>query len=291
MAVQVVAERDGLLQTGMYAPGRNGGAEFIRLHPPAEIAERAARQAVTMLGSAPAPAGEMAVVMAPGSGGVLFHEACGHGLESDLIQKEASIYRGRLGDALASSLVTGVDDATVQNGWGSFSFDDEGWPSERTVLFADGELRGYLYDRIRAQEDGVPSTGNGRRESYAHPPIPRMTNSWILDGGSTPDEVIADTRNGLYAKTLGGGQVNPATGDFVFGVTEAYLIEDGKITTPVRGANLVGRGVDILLAVDAVANDFDTWEGTCGKDGQGVPAGVGSPTLRIARMTVGGTGG
>jgi len=291
MAVQVVAERDGMLQTGFYSPGYNGGVEIFDADPVASIAERAAAQAVTMLDSIPAPAGEMPVIMGPGTGGVLFHEACGHGLEADHIHKDASIYKGRLGENLASPLVTGVDDATVQNGWGSFSFDDEGWPSERTVLFADGKLQSYLYDRIRSGEDGVPSTGNGRRESYAHAPIPRMTNSFILAGPEDPEALIAGTPTGVYAKAMGGGQVNPATGDFVFGITEAYLIEDGRLTTPVRGANLVGRGIDILLAVDAVADDFDTWEGTCGKGGQGVPAGVGSPTLRIARMTVGGTGG
>jgi len=291
MAVQVVAERDGMLQTGFFSPGYNGGVEIFDADPVASIAGRAAAQAVTMLDSIPAPAGEMPVIMGPGTGGVLFHEACGHGLEADHIQKDASIYKGRLNEALASPLVTGVDDATVVNGWGSFSFDDEGWPSERTVLFADGKLQSYLYDRIRASEDGVPSTGNGRRESYAHAPIPRMTNSFILAGPEDPDAVIAGTPTGVYVKAMGGGQVNPATGDFVFGITEAYLIENGRLTTPVRGANLVGRGIDILLAVDAVAEDFDTWEGTCGKGGQGVPAGVGSPTLRISRMTVGGTGG
>lgn len=291
LAVQVVAERDGLLQTGFFSPGRNGGVELFDDAPVAAIAERAAAQAVTMLDSIPAPAGEMPVIMGPGTGGVLFHEACGHGLEADHIQKDASIYKGRLGEDLASTLVTGVDDATAQNGWGSFSFDDEGWPSQRTVLFSDGKLQAYLYDRIRAREDGVSSTGNGRRESYAHAPLPRMTNSFILAGPEDPDAVIAGTPSGVYAKAMGGGQVNPATGDFVFGITEAYLIESGRLATPVRGANLVGRGIDILLAVDAVADDFDSWEGTCGKGGQGVPAGVGSPTLRISRMTVGGTGG
>ena len=244
-----------------------------------------------MLDSSPAPAGEMPVVLGPGTGGVLFHEACGHGLEADLISKEASIYRGRLGDKLASPLVTGVDDATVVNAWGSFSFDDEGAPAHRTVLFEGGELRGLMYDRLRADEAGVPSSGNGRRQSYAHVPIPRMTNSYILAGASRHDEVVGDTQDGLYVKAIGGGQVNPATGDFVFGVSEGYLIEHGKLTTPVRGANLVGRGIDILTAIDAVCDDFETREGICGKDGQGVPVGNGSPTLRITRMTVGGTGG
>lgn len=292
LVVQVVAARDDIIQTGFYGPAGLEGAEYIEAHPPREIAERAANQAVSMLDSIPAPAGEMAVVMAPGTGGVLFHEACGHGLEADLVQKEASIYRGRMGDALASTLVTGVDDATIPNAWGSFSFDDEGAPAQRTVLFEGGDLRAYLYDRIRADEDGVTSSGNGRRQSYAHSPIPRMTNSYILagDGGEHADDVIGGTPEGFYAKSLGGGQVNPATGDFVFGVTEGYLIEGGELTKPVRGANLVGRGIDILTAIDALADDFETWEGVCGKDGQGVPVGSGSPTLRIARMTVGGTG-
>jgi TldD protein len=290
LVVQVVAARDDIIQTGFYGPAGLQGAEYIREHPPKIIAGRAATQAVAMLDSIAAPAGEMAVVMAPGTGGVLFHEACGHGLESDLIQKEASIYRGRLGDSLASPLVTGVDDATIQNAWGSFSFDDEGAPAQRTVLFEGGDLRAYMYDRIRSQQDGVESTGNGRRQSYAHPPIPRMTNSYILAGEERPEELVSETSEGFYAKSLGGGQVNPATGDFVFGVTEGYMIEKGEMTKAVRGANLVGRGIDILTAIDMLADDFQTWEGVCGKDGQGVPVGSGSPTLRISRMTVGGTG-
>jgi TldD protein len=290
LAVQVVAARDGVFQTGFHGPALMGGAEYVDRYPPRETAERAARQAVAMLGGMAAPAGEMPVVMGPGGGGVLFHEACGHGLEADLIQKESSIYRGKIGEGLASPLVNGVDDATVLNAWGSFSFDDEGWPSHRTVLFTDGVLQGYMYDLIRAEADGVPSSGNGRRQSYAHLPIPRMTNTYILPGEASPEQVVADTASGFYAKTLGGGQVNPATGDFVFGVTEGYLIEHGEITRPVRGANLVGNGTGILQGIDAVAEDFDVFYGTCGKEGQAAPVTNGSPTLRIARMTVGGTG-
>jgi TldD protein len=221
---------------------------------------------------------------------VLFHEASGHPLEADIVDKEASVYRGRVGERLASPLVNGVDDATVPNAWGSFSFDDEGGPAQRTVLFEDGVLRGWMYDRLRAEKDGVPSSGNGRRQSYAHPPIPRMTNSYILNGTSKADDIVASTERGVYVAALGGGETNPATGDFVFGVSEGYLIEDGRITTPVRGANLIGRAIEVMSAVDAVADDFDTQEGMCGKDGQSVPVDVGSPTLRIARMTVGGTG-
>jgi TldD protein len=290
LVVQVVASRDGVLQIGFNGPALVAGTEYIERFPPRDTAAEAARQAVAMLDGVPAPAGEMPVVIGPGGGGVLFHEACGHGLEADLIQKESSIYRGRVGELLATPLLNGVDDATVPNAWGSFSFDDEGWPSQRTTLFTEGVLRSYLYDRIRSDHDGVPSTGNGRRQSYAHLPIPRMTNTYILSGDATADQVVADTPNGFYARRLGGGQVNPATGDFVFGVTEGYLIEHGEITHPVRGANLVGNGTDILQGIDVLADDFDVFYGICGKEGQGVPVGNGSPTLRISRMTVGGTG-
>jgi len=290
LVAQVVAARDGVIQTGFHGPAALSGAEYIDAHPPAATAELAARRAVTMLDSVPAPAGEMPVVLAPGMGGVLFHEAVGHPLEIDTIHKEASVYRGRVGETLASTLVNGVDDATIPNGWGSFSFDDEGAPAQRTVLFADGVLQGWLYDRLRADEDGVPSTGNGRRQSYAHQPIPRMTNTYILNGTSRAEDLIAGTERGVYVTALAGGQTNPATGDFVFGCSEAHLIERGEVTTPVRGANLIGRAIEVMSAVDGVADDFDTWEGVCGKDGQSVPVGSGSPTLRISRITVGGTG-
>jgi TldD protein len=291
LIAQVVASRDGVVQTGFEGPAALGGAEVLDAHPPAATGAEAARIAVTMLDGVPAPAGEMPVVVGPAGGGVLFHEACGHGLEADTVGKDASVYRGRLGERLASTLVTGVDDSTVPGAWGSFALDDEGTPAARTVLFEEGVLLGMLYDRFWAGKDEAVLTANGRRQSYAHLPIPRMTNTSILNGDADPDDVVADTDRGLYAKALGGGQVNPATGDFVFGVTEAYLIEGGWITTPVRGANLIGNGIDILAAVDAVAADFDARPGTCGKDGQGVPVTTGSPTLRIARMTVGGTGG
>jgi TldD protein len=288
--IQAVAARDGIMQTGHEGPGALSGAELFARFPPAQTGERAARQAVSMLDGNPSPAGEMAVVVGPGGGGVLFHEACGHGLEADHIQKDASVFKGRLGERLASTLVNGVDDGTIASAWGSFAVDDEGTPAHRTVLIEQGELVGYLYDRLRADRDHVEPTGNGRRQSYAHLPIPRMTNSYILPGSDRPEDVVAATKRGLYAKTLGGGQVNPATGDFVFGVSEGYLIEDGRITTAVRGANLIGNGPQILAAIDGVADDFETRDGVCGKEGQGAPVSNGSPTLRIARMTVGGTG-
>jgi TldD protein len=290
LVAQVVAKRGDVIQTGFHGPAACAGVEFMDANPPSATAEVAAKRAVTMLDSMPAPAGEMRVVLAPGMGGVLFHEAVGHPLEADAVDKEASVYRGLVGTRCASELINGVDDATIANGWGSFTFDDEGTPSQRTVLFRDGVLQSFLYDRLRADKDGVGSTGNGRRQSYASPPVVRMTNTNILNGSSSPEQVLADTASGVYVTSLGGGQVNPATGDFVFGVSEGYLIENGEATTPVRGANLIGRAIEVMSAVDAVADDFDTWEGVCGKDGQSAPVGSGSPTLRISKITVGGTG-
>ena len=290
LVTQVVAARDGTIQTGFFGPAACAGIELFDRFSAKAIGEKAAQRAVTMLDSVPAPAGEMAVVLAPGMGGVLFHEAVGHPLEADAVDKEASVYRGLVGTKCASEVVDGVDDATIPNGWGSYDFDDEGEPSQRTVLFENGVLQSFLYDRLRADKDGVGSTGNGRRESYAAPPIPRMTNTNILDGPERADAIIEGTDGGVFVTSLGGGQVNPASGDFVFGCSEAFKIEGGKVTTPVRGANLIGRAIQVMSAVDAVADDFDTWEGVCGKDGQQAPVGSGSPTLRISRITVGGTG-
>jgi TldD protein len=290
IVAQVVAKRGEVIQTGFHGPASCAGVEFIDRFPPRIVAEKAARRAVTMLDSIPAPAGEMTVVLAPGMGGVLLHEAVGHPLESDAVDKEASVYVGRVGERCASELLDAVDDATVPNGWGSFDFDDEGEPARRTVLFEKGVLQGYLTDRIRAAKLGIPLTGNGRRESYASPPIPRMTNTNILNGASKPEELVGGTEHGVYVTSLGGGEVNPATGDFVFGCSEAFLIERGEVTTPIRGANLIGRAIEVMSAVDGVADDFDTWEGVCGKDGQAAPVGSGSPTVRISRITVGGTG-
>jgi TldD protein len=290
LVVQVVAGRDGNIQTGFHGPAALAGLELVRANPPAEVARVAARRAVTMLDAGPAPAGEMPVVLAPGMGGVLFHEAVGHPLEADIVDKEASVYRGRIGEQVASPLVNGVDDATVPNGWGSFSFDDEGAPAQRTVLFEAGVLRGLLYDRLRADKDGVPSTGNGRRQSYAFPPIARMTNTYVLNGSSSSSDVLSSTERGVYVTALGGGQTNPASGDFVFGVSEGFLIERGEVGRPVRGANLIGRAMEVMSRIDAVADDFGTWQGVCGKDGQSAPVDSGSPTIRISRITVGGTG-
>ena len=290
VVAQVVAKRGDVIQTGWHGPAACAGVEFLDEHPPSETGRRAAERAVTMLDSIPAPAGEMAVVVANGCGGVLFHEAVGHPLEADAVDKEASVYRGLVGTRCASELINGVDDATIANGWGSYDFDDEGEPAQRTVLFVDGVLQGFLQDRMRAAKMDVAPTGNGRRESYAHPPVVRMTNTNILPGTTDPEDVIGTTDRGIYVTGLSGGQVNPATGDFVFGVSEGFLIQDGRIGTPVRGANLIGRAIDVMSSVDAVGSDFESWEGVCGKDGQGAPVGSGAPTLRIGRITVGGTG-
>jgi TldD protein len=290
LAARVVAARGDVVQTGIDAPGAAMGVELLDRHPPEQVGRDAARRAVLMLDSRPAPAEEMAVVLAPGSGGVLFHEACGHGMEADIVAKGASVYAGRRGERIGSRMVSGVDDATVANAWGSFGFDDEGTPAQRTVLFDEGVCTDYLTDRLRAAELGIPRSGNARRESYAHLPIPRMTNTYILPGGDDPGEIVRSVRRGLFCEQLGGGQVDPASGDFVFGVSVGWLIEDGELTHPVRGANLVGDGPTILATIDAVGTDFDAREGICGKDGQGVPAGLGNPTVRIGRITVGGTG-
>ena len=256
LVAQVIASRgDDNIQTGFEGPAACAGVEFMDVNTPRQVAETAARRAVTMLDSTPAPAGEMPVVLGPGCGGVLFHEAVGHPLEADAVDKEASVYRGRIGETLASPLVTGVDDATIANGWGSYAYDDEGSPSQRTVLFAEGVLQGLLYDRLRADKEGVASTGNGRRESYANPPVPRMTNSYIVNGTSSPGDILAHTPRGVYVTAMGGGQVNPATGDFVFGVAEGFIITDGVVGAPVRGANLIGRAIEVMQAVDAVADD------------------------------------
>ncbi len=229
------------------------------------------------------------VVLAPGSGGVLFHEACGHGLEADHIAKGSSVFAGRIGEAVASPLVTLVDDGAFDRGWGSCDFDDEGQPASRSVLVQDGVLTDYMWDRLRARTEHRSSSGNGRRQSYRHLPMVRMTNTYVLPGAEDPEEVIAQTPKGVYVRKLGGGQVNTVTGDFVFGMTEAYLIENGAVGEPLRDANLIGNGPEVLRNVDVVASDFGIEPGTCGKDGQLAPVGCGQPTLRVTEVTIGGT--
>ncbi len=289
-SVSTVASGDTGMQTGRESIGHTVGFELFDANDVEELAQRAARRALTKLAARPAPSGVMTVVIGPGGGGVMFHEACGHGLEADLVAKGASVFAGRVGEQVASPLVTLVDDGTMAGEWGAAGIDDEGRPRQRNVLIRDGVLVDYMWDELRARKEGRPSSGNGRRQSYMHLPMVRMTNTYLLGGESDPAEIVADTPDGVYIAHLGGGQVNTATGDFVFGMTEAYLIEGGRITEPIREGNLIGNGPAVLANIDAVGNDFAMGSpGTCGKDGQGVPVGDGVPTLRAHGLTIGGT--
>ena len=287
--VSAVAAGDTGMQTGYEGPGGTVGFEFYDDVDVAEVARTAARRALDMLKARPAPSGRLPVVLKRGAGGVLFHEACGHGLEADLVGRDASVFRGQVGTMVASPLVTLVDDGTYAKEWGTYAIDDEGHPARRNTLIENGELTDYMWDLLRARKEGRESSGNGRRQSYQHLPMVRMTNTYVLAGEDDPEEIIRQTAHGIYCVQLGGGSVNTATGDFVFGMTEAYMIENGEVTEPVRAANLIGNGPDVLRSIDAVGDDFDTWAGTCGKDGQGVPVSAGQPTLRVSGMTVGGT--
>jgi TldD protein len=289
-AVSAVALGDTGMQTGRESIGFTMGFELFDKHQVEDLARSAAERALAKLAARPAPSGSVPVVIKRGSGGVLFHEACGHGLEADHIAKNVSVFAGQVGQQVASPLVTLVDDGTMGPEWGTIGIDDEGHPAGRNVLIENGILTDYMWDYLRARKEGRASSGNGRRESYQHLPMVRMTNTYVIAGTEDPDEIVRQTPNGVYVAQLGGGQVNTATGDFVFGMTEAYLIEDGKVTAPLRDANLIGNGPEVLRNIDAVANDFAMGPpGTCGKNGQGVPVGDGQPTLRVSGMTVGGT--
>ncbi len=288
IGAQAVARRDGTVETGAETLGAHRGFELLE-DDPGLIAAQAARKALTLLDAGPAPSASLPVVVGGGFGGVLFHEMTGHGLEADHIQKGASVYVGKLGQQVAQPLLNAYDDGRLPNEWGSDAIDDEGVPTQKTQVIEDGRLTAYLYDHVTAERDGVPSTGNGRRESFRQLPIPRMTNTYIAPGDATPEEIIADVEQGFYAVSFGGGQVDPATGDFVFGVSEGYLIEGGRVTRPCRGATLIGNCLDALAAIDAVGNDFFMKTGICGKGGQRVPVGTGQGHVRVGAMTVGGT--
>jgi TldD protein len=289
-SVSCVAAGDTGMQTGRESIGHTVGFELFDLYDVEELARKAAQRAITKLNAKPAPSGAMPVVIGSGGGGVLFHEACGHGLEADLIGKGASVFKGRRGELVASDLITLVDDGTMAKEWGCFAVDDEGRPAQRNVLIEGGVLSDYMWDFLRARKEGRSSSGNGRRQSYQHLPMVRMTNTYIENGQDDPADIIASTDHGVYVTQLGGGQVNTATGDFVFGMTEAYLIEDGEVTDPIREGNLIGNGPEVLTKIDALGNDFAMGApGMCGKDGQGVPVGDGVPTLRVTSLTVGGT--
>ena len=291
--VSVIVEQDGRREQG-YAGGggRFGYGYFQESDRALELAREAVRQALVNLEASPAPAGSMTVVLGPGWPGILLHEAIGHGLEGDFNRKGTSAFTGRVGQKVANELCTVVDDGTLMNRRGSLNVDDEGTGSQCTTLIEKGVLKGYMQDKLNARLMGVAPTGNGRRESFAHLPMPRMTNTYMLPGPHDPQEIIRSVKNGLYAVNFGGGQVDITNGKFVFSASEAYLIEDGKVTRPVRGASLIGNGPDVLTRVSMVGNDLklDEGVGTCGKEGQSVPVGVGQPTLRIDGITVGGTG-
>lgn len=291
--VSVIVEQNGRRERG----GHGGGARtdyryFVDEERAMGYAREALRQALVNLEAKPAPAGTLPVVLGSGWSGVLLHEAVGHGLEGDFNRKGSSAYSGRMGEQVASKLCTIVDDGTLQGRRGSLSVDDEGTRTQCTTLIENGILTGYMQDKLNARLMGAAATGNGRRESYAHLPMPRMTNTYMLAGEQHPEEIIASVKKGLYCANLGGGQVDITSGKFVFSTSEAYLIEDGKITTPVKGATLIGNGPECMSRVSMVGNDLslDSGVGTCGKDGQSVPVGVGQPTLKIDAITVGGTG-
>jgi TldD protein len=291
LSLQVIAEEDGRREQG----SAGGGGRFDYAYFSDEVlrsyADKAVDQALVNLRARAAPAGKMTVVLGPGWPGVLLHEAVGHGLEGDFNRKGSSAFSGRIGERVASPGVTVVDDGTIARRRGSLNIDDEGNATQRTVLIEDGVLRGYLQDSLNARLMGVPVTGNARRESFAHAPMPRMTNTYMLAGDKDPQEIIASVKRGLYAVNFGGGQVDIVSGKFVFSTSEAYMIEDGKVTYPVKGATLIGNGPDALTRVSMIGNDLelDSGVGTCGKEGQSVPVGVGQPTLRIDGLTVGGT--
>jgi TldD protein len=294
MNVSVVVEQNGRREHGFAGGGgRFDYRYFFENDQALTYAYEAVRQALVNLDAIDAPAGTMPVVLAAGWPGILLHEAIGHGLEGDFNHKGTSAFSGRLGDQVASSLCTIVDDGTLPNRRGSLNVDDEGTPTQCTVLIEKGILRAYMQDKRNARLMGMQSTGNARRESYAHIPMPRMTNTYMLPGTSTPEEVIASVKKGIYAVNFGGGQVDITSGKFVFSASEAYLIENGKITVPVKGATLIGNGPEVLMKVSMVANDLqlDSGIGICGKEGQSIPVGVGQPTLRVDALTVGGTAG
>jgi TldD protein len=291
--VSVIVEQNGRREQGYAgAGGRITLPELVAADKPLQLAREAVRQALVNLDAVPAPAGSMTVVLGPGWPGILLHEAIGHGLEGDFNRKGTSAFAGRIGERVASELCTIVDDGTLSRRRGSLNIDDEGTATQCTTLIENGVLKGYLQDKMNARLTGTHSTGNGRRESFAHITLPRMTNTYMRPGKTPPEEILASVQKGIYAVNFGGGQVDITSGKFVFSASEAYLIENGKVGAPIKGATLIGNGPDVLTRVSMVGNDLklDDGVGTCGKEGQSVPVGVGQPTLRIDGLTVGGTG-
>ncbi len=289
LSVNAIAGEGGQIQTGFASVGATQGFEMTRKESCEDLAQSAAKRAVMMLEAKQAPAGKMPVVMAGEAGGTMVHEACGHGLEADLVQKGLSVYAGKNGQEVASGLITVIDDGTIPKKYGTLRFDDEGFKSQRTTLIENGVLKNYMYDYLTSARDKVKPTGNGRRESFEHKPIPRMRNTYIASGEDDPDNIVKSIKNGLLVQKMGGGQVNTVNGDFVFDVAEGYLIRDGQVAHAVRGATLTGNGPEVLRMIDMVGNDLGFTIGTCGKDGQGAPVSDAQPTLRIPEIVVGGT--
>jgi len=289
LSINVVAKKRNNTATGYKSLARTMGYEVFDFKEPAELAGEASEIAINMLDAVNAPTGELPVVIGPAFGGVIFHEACGHGLEADAILKDASVFSRKIGKKIASEAVNAADDSTIKYRWGSYKFDGEGFPSHKTVLIKDGILKNYINDLKTSRKMGVKQTGNGRRQSFRDIPIPRMTNTYIDNGNEDPKSILKSVNKGIYAKEFAGGQVDPATGDFVFGISEGYLIEGGKIGLPIKNAILIGNGLDILKKIEAVGNDLDFAPGFCGKNGQTVSNEVGQPTIKVSRITVGGT--
>ncbi|MFH1684580.1 MAG: TldD/PmbA family protein, partial [Candidatus Margulisiibacteriota bacterium] len=285
--INVIAEKNGILQTGYEAPGGTVGFELFEQYPPAEYARQAAERALRMLDAPHAPAGKMMVVLSSSAGGTLIHEACGHALEADFIMKGTSIFGGRVGKKVASDLVTVIDDGTLAGRFGTYAYDDEGTPAQKTILIENGILKGFLSDKYTAKQLGLTSSGNGRRQDFRHKPQPRMQNTIIAPGKMNPEEIIASIQNGLLVKHMGGGEVNVTNGDFVFDITEAYLIENGKVKHPVRGAILTGNGPKVLEIIDMVGSDLGWQTGVCGKFDH-APVSDAQPTIRIPEIIVGG---
>ncbi len=291
MFIQAVASKDGEMQSGYYGPGAMKGYEFFENLDIDWYAREAARIAKTMVYAKHCPSGRMPVIIDNGFGGVIFHEACGHGLEATSVAKGLSVYCDKVGKKIASDLVTAIDDGTIPNEWGSINIDDEGTPSQKNVLIENGILKGYMVDKLNGRRMNMQSTGSGRRQSYQFAPTSRMTNTYIANGKSSPEEIISSTEKGLYAKYMGGGSVNTATGEFNFAVMEGYLVEKGKIKEPVRGATLIGTGLEVLQKIDMVGNNLTFGQGMCGSSSGSIPTNVGQPMIRVSEITVGGRKG
>lgn len=292
LALLAIAMDGDKIETAFEGPGSSAGYEYFENNVnPEQLGEKVAKCAITMLNAKECPSGKMPVVIGNGFGGVIFHEACGHALEATAVAKNLSVFSGKLGQQIASPLVTAYDDGTIVNAWGSNNIDDEGNKTNRTVLIEKGILKSYLIDDFNGRRMGMKGNGACRRQSYKFEPTSRMSNTFIGNGDSTPEEIIASTKLGLYAKSLGGGSVNPTTGEFNFGCSEAYIIRDGKVCEPVRGASLIGSGAEILMKIDMVGNDLARAQGMCGSVSGSIPTDVGQPTIRVSEITVGGNGG